>query len=62
MERTRDRVPLDWAGTQTSLGDALSTIGERQGGTARLEEAVTAREAVKERTRERVPLHFRVLR
>jgi hypothetical protein len=40
--RTRERVPLDWAGTQNNLGNALSTLGEREDGTQRLDEAVTA--------------------
>ena len=45
--------------TQNNLGSALSTLGERESGTARLEEAVTAyREALTERTREHVPLHW----
>ena len=40
-----------------SLGNALSELGERESGTARLEEAVTAfREALKELARERAPL------
>ena len=55
----RERVPLQWAGTQNNLGNALKTLGERESGTARLEEAVTAyREALKERTRQRVPLDW----
>ena len=41
-EYTRDRVPLDWASTQNNLGYALRELGEREGGTARLEEAVAA--------------------
>jgi hypothetical protein len=41
-ERTRDRVPLDWATTQNNLGTALQTLGERESGTARLEQAVAA--------------------
>ena len=41
-ERTRERVPLDWATTQNNLGTALRTLGERESGTARLEEAVAA--------------------
>jgi hypothetical protein len=50
-------VPLDWAMTQNNLGNALGTLGERESGTARLEEAVAAyRDALKEVTRERVPL------
>jgi tetratricopeptide (TPR) repeat protein len=44
-ERTRKRVPLDWAMTQNNLGNALLTLGERQNGTARLEEAVKAYDA-----------------
>ena len=39
------------------LGIALATLGERESGTERLEQAVAAfTEALKERTRERVPL------
>jgi hypothetical protein len=44
-EWTRARVPLDWAQTQNNLGTALATLatlGERESGTARLEEAVAA--------------------
>ena len=56
-ERTRERVPLDWAMTQTGLGNALLRLGEREPGLGKLEEAVAAyREALEERTRERVPL------
>ena len=52
-------MPLDWAMTQNNLGNALWTLGERESGTARLEEAVAAyREALEERTRERVPLDW----
>jgi Tetratricopeptide repeat len=55
-ERTRERVPLQWATTQNNLGNALSTLGERESGTARLEEAVTAyRAALEEWTREAAP-------
>src|SRR5262249_47393098 len=58
-ERTRERVPLEWAVTQVSLGIALSALGGRESGTAKLEEAVVAyREALKENTRERVPLDW----
>ena len=35
-------MPLDWAMTQTNLGNALQTLGERESGTARLEAAVAA--------------------
>ena len=52
-------MPLQWATTQNNLGLALARLGERESGTARLEEAVAAyREALKERTRERVPLDW----
>ena len=58
-EYTRERVPLDWAMTQNNLGNALWRLGERESGTARLEEAVAAyREALQEYTRERVPLDW----
>jgi hypothetical protein len=39
QHQPRARVPLDWAMTQMNLGSALSTLGERESGTARLEEA-----------------------
>jgi hypothetical protein len=46
-------VPLDWATTQNNLGTALWTLGARESGTARLEEAVAAyRAALEEITRE----------
>jgi tetratricopeptide (TPR) repeat protein len=45
--------------TQNNLGNALQTLGERESGTARLEEAVSAyRNAPLEHTRERVPLQW----
>ncbi|MEM7729963.1 MAG: tetratricopeptide repeat protein, partial [Pseudomonadota bacterium] len=57
QEHTRERVPLDWAATQNNLGNALLSLGERESGTARLEQAVAAyRAALKDYTRERVPL------
>ena len=52
-------MPLQWARTQNKLGNALSTLGERESGTERLEDALEAyRAALKERTRERVPLDW----
>ena len=52
-EWTRERVPLQWAATQNNLGNAVQTLGERESGTAHLEEAVSAyREALTERTRD----------
>ena len=57
QERTRDKVPLNWAATQNNLGTALSTLGARESGTAPLEQAVVAyRAALEEQTRDRVPL------
>ena len=45
--------------TQDNLGNALSRLGERDSGTVKLEEALAAyREALKERTLERVPLQW----
>src|SRR5205085_3123920 len=55
----RERVPLDWAAVQSNLGSALTVLGARENGRAKLEEAVAAhREALKERTRQRVPLQW----
>jgi tetratricopeptide (TPR) repeat protein len=63
-----DRAPLRlppwftakrWAMTQMNLGNALQTLGERESGTTRLEQAVSAyQEALKEQTRERAPLDW----
>ena len=45
--------------TQNNLGNALRTLGERESGTARLEQAVVAyRKALEERTQQRVPLQW----
>ena len=57
--RRRRRQPLDWAMTQNNLGGTLTILGEREGGTERLEQAVAAHtEALKERTHEWVPLDW----
>jgi tetratricopeptide (TPR) repeat protein len=57
----REREPLQWAMTQHYLGITLWRLGQRERGTAKLEEAVAAfREALKERTRERAPLPWAV--
>ena len=57
--RPRGRVPLEWAATQNDLGIALSTLGKRESGTERLEQAVAAfRLALHELTRERAPLDW----
>ncbi|MBV9249098.1 MAG: hypothetical protein JO227_07650 [Acetobacteraceae bacterium] len=47
-EWTRERVPLDWARTQNSLGFPLRTLGERESGAARLEAAISAYRAALE--------------
>jgi tetratricopeptide (TPR) repeat protein len=58
-ELTRERAPLDWAGTLNNLGNALQRLGERENGTSKLEEAVAAyREALQEYTQSRVPLDW----
>jgi hypothetical protein len=58
-ERTHDRAPRDWALAQTNCGNALATLGERESGTARLEEAVSAyRAALEEWKRDREPLDW----
>ena len=47
------------ASLHMARGAALATLGERERGTERLEQAVTAfTEALKERTRKRVPLDW----
>jgi tetratricopeptide (TPR) repeat protein len=58
-DHTRELDPQGWASTQNDLGTALLSLGERESGTARLEQAVVAyRSALAERTRERVPLEW----
>jgi hypothetical protein len=47
-ERTRERVPLDWAWTQASLGAAVAEIGTRTGDPARWREALGLAEAALE--------------
>jgi tetratricopeptide (TPR) repeat protein len=52
-------VPLLWATAHCNLGNALTNLGAREPGTARLEEAVLAyRDALAEQTRERVPVDW----
>src|SRR5262245_4272304 len=57
--RRREQLPLDWAVTQTNLGNALMSQGERAEGAEGvrlLGEAVAAcREALKVHTREHLP-------
>ena len=54
IDQPERRIALQW-----TLGVALQTLGERERGTARLEQAVaTFRAALEEYTRERVPLQW----
>jgi tetratricopeptide (TPR) repeat protein len=56
---TSKRPPLEWPGVQNSLGIALFTLGQRESGTARLEEAIAVhREVLREPIRESVPLEW----
>jgi tetratricopeptide (TPR) repeat protein len=56
-EFTRERIPIEWARTQSNLGVALNELGDRESGTEDLEAAVAAfQEALKEWKREKVPL------
>ncbi len=58
-EITRERVPLDWAATQTNLGTALEKLGGPRAGPCvwrRLWWPIARR--LEERTRERVPLDW----
>ena len=55
----RDQFPLEWARTQNNLGVALTTLGTRESGTEKLEQAIEAfRLALLEFTRERAPLNW----
>ncbi len=40
QEWTRDRVPLDWAGSRYNLGNALAFLAERTDDRARIVEAI----------------------
>jgi hypothetical protein len=56
---TNFQFPLDRAMTQNNLGYAMFRLGERESGTADLQQAVAAyRAALVERTRERAPLDW----
>jgi tetratricopeptide (TPR) repeat protein len=55
----RTRAPLDWAGTQNNLANALLKLGAGENGTARIQEAVAAYgAALQEYTREQAPAHW----
>ena len=60
QERTRERVPLDWASTQHNLGTALHALGEREPGTARLTHTV-GRTVLRIEKDAKQPLHVLVL-
>jgi Tetratricopeptide repeat len=56
---TRSEMPTDWAMTQNNLGNALSSLGERESDTVRLEEAIAAFQAALEvRTRSEMPRNW----
>src|SRR6266851_2244346 len=56
---SRSERPLDWAATQKELGITLRLLGQREGGTAHLQESVTSfRLALEEVTRERSLLQW----
>ena len=58
-ERTRERVPLEWAATLNDLGIALVSRSDREDGTIRLEEAETAiRKSFDVFTYEQMPLDW----
>jgi tetratricopeptide (TPR) repeat protein len=55
----RSEFPLEWGMTQSNLGLVLERLGERESGTARLEEAVVAyRAALEELTRDHLSLDW----
>lgn len=59
LDLVRKDVPSTWATVQHQLGTALMDLGQRQGRTDLLEQAVSTLElAEEERTRERVPLDW----
>jgi hypothetical protein len=59
QERTRDRVPLDWAATQSALGDTLAVMGTDDPDVATLRRAVDAyKAALQVRTHDRWPLEW----
>ena len=58
-EITRAEMPTQWAVTQNEFGNALQTLGEREGSQARLAEAVTAfRAALEVQTRITMPAQW----
>jgi tetratricopeptide (TPR) repeat protein len=55
------RVPLQWAQSLNNLGNALRLLGERESGTARLEDAVEAyRSALRGYQRESAPIAWAI--
>jgi tetratricopeptide (TPR) repeat protein len=52
----RERMPQQWASTQNDLGNVLLSLGQRESGVTRLEQAITAYfDALKEWTEDRAP-------
>jgi tetratricopeptide (TPR) repeat protein len=59
--RTQELLPRGWAATQSNLGVALARLGELEGRSDRLEQAVAAHQkALTEITRERMPLEWAI--
>ncbi|MPN10697.1 hypothetical protein SDC9_157994 [bioreactor metagenome] len=59
LERTRERVPLDWATTMNNLASALLWLGRMEGSVSILEEAVgTYQQALIEYTQDRAPMDW----
>ena len=46
--RTRERMPLDWAGTQYNLANALQTLGDQENAREYLEQTLVAYQAALE--------------
>jgi predicted LPLAT superfamily acyltransferase len=58
-EYTRARASMDWARTQSNLGNALRSVGRLTGDAACMEDAVEAyRAALEEYTRARAPMDW----
>ena len=59
----RERMPLQWASAQNDLGNALLSLGQRESGVARLDQAIAAYfDALKEWTEDRAPLDWAILK
>jgi hypothetical protein len=59
-ERTRERVPLDWAQTQNNLGFALFRLGEREARILQPSRALPEY-LIKEMVNDRIAIRYRLL-